>query len=303
MSQIFDALQKSEAERRGTSEALAVDELLREAESRVASRAGSRDPAAGNGVLDGGNAAESAISLQMLRHEFESLAINPVEESRLICLPGNESVAVEAFHLLGVRLRHLRKERILSKILITSSIPQEGKSVSAANLACTLARKTQQRTLLLEGDIRRPTQARIFGIRPKWGLSAWLKGEADLMDCIYKLEGLGLYILPAGEGINLAPDILQPAKMSSLISQLEAFFDPIIIDSPPMLPLADASIWKNLADGVLLVTREGVTERKKLLRGLEAIEPQKLIGAIVNSSSLEEQDGYYYRSDQSLETA
>ena len=303
MSQIFDALQKSEAERRGTSEALAVDELLREAERRVASRAESRELAAANAALDGDEAVASPIPLQMLRHEFESLKINPVEESRLICLPGNESVAVEAFHLLGVRLRHLRKERALSKILITSSIPQEGKSVSAANLACTLARKTQQRTLLLEGDIRRPTQARIFGIRPKRGLSAWLKGEADLMDCIYKLEELGLYILPAGEGSNLAPDILQPAKMSALISQLEALFDPIIIDSPPMLPLADASIWKNLADGVLLVTREGVTEKKKLLRGLEAIEPQKLIGAIVNSSNLEEQDGYYYHADQSVETA
>lgn len=326
MSQIFDALQKSEAERKGIPIAApAVDELLREAESRFVSRDDLLEQERPQDDLglnaDGGRAHEatgasvpggiegrtqkfrSGRRADRNQHEFKTLSINPGMEGRLVCVPGNESAAVEAFHLLGVRLRHLRRERPLNRLLITSTIPREGKSVAAANLACTLAGRTQQRTLLLEGDVRRPTQARIFGIRPEKGLCDWLRGETSLTECIYKLEGLDLYILPAGEGSTLAPDILEPAQITLLMSQLEGMFNIIIIDSPPMLPMADTSIWKNLADGVLLVTRQGVTEKRNLLRGLEAIEPQKLIGAIVNSSNLSDNGNYYYRATQSIDTA
>ncbi len=326
MSQIFNALQKSEAERKGIPIAApAVDELLREAESRFLSREdlleqarpqnglelnGDGSPpheATGTSVPGGieGRTGKfrSGRRADMNQYEFKTLSINPATEGRLVCVPGNESAAVEAFHLLGVRLRHLRRERLLNRLLITSTIPREGKSVAAANLACTLAGRTQQRTLLLEGDVRRPTQARIFGIHPEKGLCDWLRGGTSLTDCIYNLEGLDLYILPAGESSTLAPDVLEPAQITLLINQLEELFDTIIIDSPPMLPMADTSIWKNLADGVLLVTRQGVTEKRNLLRGLEAIEPQKLIGAIVNSSNLGDNGNYYYRAAPSTNTA
>ena len=326
MSQIFDALQKSEAERKGIAiEAPAVDELLREAESRFVSRddlqeqvrpqdgtepngdGSSAHETTGTNVpggIDGRTEAfRSGRRADKSQYEFKTVSINPATEGRLVCVPGSESAAVEAFHLLGVRLRHLRKERLLNRLLITSTIPREGKSVAAANLACTLAGRTQQRTLLLEGDVRRPTQASIFGIHPEKGLCDWLRGGTSLTDCIYNLEGLNLYILPAGESSTQAPDILEPAQITRLMNQLEGIFDTIIIDSPPMLPMADTSIWKNLADGVLLVTRQGVTEKRNLLRGLEAIEPQKLIGAIVNSSNLSDNGNYYYRATQSTDTA
>ncbi len=326
MSQIFNALQKSEAERRGDGgvASQAVSELLREAESRYNAREVSialeADSEVGVDGVPGGLLVEQAegqppsAGMAVSRERYPSqaadsffeklgtLTIHPDPEGRLVCLPGNESPAVEAFHLLGVRLRHLRKQRQLKRILITSTKPQEGKSVSAANLACTLARRAKQRTLLLEGDIRRPTQAQIFGIRPPQGLCNWLKGGVDLSECIFKLEGLDLHILPAGPEVVLAPDTLQNGNLGALLNQLDALFDVIIIDSPPMLPLADTSLWKGLADGVLLIARQGVTEKRKLARGLEAIEPGKLIGALLNSSSMEEQDGYYYRSYQGTDS-
>lgn len=78
------------------------------------------------------------------------------------------------------------------------------------------------------------------------------------------------------------------------MDRLTALFDWIIIDSPPVLPLADTSVWMRMADGIILVTRQGITEKKKLKRGLEALEPKKLIGALVNGSESAADSDYYY---------
>jgi Mrp family chromosome partitioning ATPase len=80
-----------------------------------------------------------------------------------------------------------------------------------------------------------------------------------------------------------------------MMNQLAAWFDWVIIDSPPVLPLADTSVWTNLADGILLVTRQGTTEKRQLKRGLEALDPQKLIGALMNCSENAARSDYYYR--------
>ena len=80
------------------------------------------------------------------------------------------------------------------------------------------------------------------------------------------------------------------------MDQLAANFDWIIIDSPPVLPLADTSIWMRMADGILLVTRQGTTEKKQLQKGLEALDPKKTLGALVNGATVSAYSGYYYRT-------
>ena len=80
-----------------------------------------------------------------------------------------------------------------------------------------------------------------------------------------------------------------------MMDQLTAWFDWIIIDSPPVMPLADTSVWMRLADGILLVVRQGITEKRQLERGLEALEPKKLIGAVLNGSKRRLAADYYYR--------
>jgi capsular exopolysaccharide synthesis family protein len=227
--------------------------------------------------------------------QFQSLQIAPTPQSRLVCLPDSDSPAMEAFHLLGVRLRHLRTERPLKKVLVTSTIPQEGKSLVAANLACTLALRTQQKIVLLEGDLRRPTQSKVFGIGNHPGICEWLKGEQSLRESIYRLDGAGVWMLPAGSASSNSLELLQSGKLTAMMNQLGAWFDWIIIDSPPVLPLADTSVWTNLADGILLVTRQGTTEKRQLKRGLEALDPQKLIGALMNCSESVARSDYYYR--------
>ncbi len=81
-----------------------------------------------------------------------------------------------------------------------------------------------------------------------------------------------------------------------MMSQLANYFDWIIIDSPPVLPLADTSIWMRLADGILMVVRQGTSEKQQLQRGVEALEHKKVLGALLNCSAASEYSGYYYRS-------
>jgi Mrp family chromosome partitioning ATPase len=88
--------------------------------------------------------------------------------------------------------------------------------------------------------------------------------------------------------------VLQSVKLNALMSQLADWFECIVIDSPPVLPLADTSVWMRLADGIVLVARQGITEKKQLQRGLEAIEPQKLVGALLNCSKNQAHSHYYY---------
>ena len=294
MSNIFDALRRAESESSdGKSSTLTLaTELLQAAEQKL------RDSGA---IVDPPASPESADAFEPTPSDplddLDRCPVLPVsirEDSRLVSLGKEGSLGAEKFRFLAVRLRQLRQSRPLKKVLITSSIPQEGKSTVAANLACTLARRKPQKTLLLEGDLRRPNIAAQFGLGKLPGLCEWLSGETPTIN-IYRLEGLGVWLLPAGSAPQNPLELMQSGKLSILMEQLEAWFDWIVIDSPPVLPLADTSLWSRLADGILLVTRKGTTEKQQLQRGLEAIEKSKLLGALVNSSSNASHSDYYQR--------
>jgi capsular exopolysaccharide synthesis family protein len=319
MSQIFDALQRSEAERAGSplEAPLETNDMLRRAERQIASKWESQsglDGAESVAVeeLNGGRTqpifnappfgssatgvTNSPMNDDRLRilGQFQTLQLSLSPESRLVALTEQDSPAAEAFRLLGVRLRDLGRTRSLKKVLITSTIPQEGKTTVAANLAFTLARSTQQKILLLEGDVRRPALSQMFGLQGNPGICEWLRGDYKLTSCVYYLDGPGIWIMPAGSSPQNPLEVLQSVKLNALMAQLADWFDCVVIDSPPVLPLADTSVWMRLADGIILVTRQGITEKKQLQRGLEAIEPQKLVGALLNCSKNQANSHYYY---------
>jgi capsular exopolysaccharide synthesis family protein len=285
MSRIFDALQRSETERLGVlpenALSLATD-LLQSAEREIASPAGE----ASNEVTSTGKSDLSS---------FPAVPVSLLADSRLVCLTAKDSLGSEKFRFLGVRLRQLQQSRSLKKILITSTIPEEGKSTISGNLAATLARKHKQKILLLEGDLRRPSLGQQFGLRRLPGLSEWLQGDRGPIANIYHLEGPGFWFLPAGHPPENPMELMQSGRMSELMDQLATWFDWIVIDSPPVLPLADTSVWMRLADGILLVTREGTTEKRQLMRGLQAIEQTKLLGVVLNSSRSTDHKNYYQR--------
>ena len=296
MSNIFDALQRAEAENAGNEGAgLALaTELLRSAEQKMREAGLNVEQQPRQEAFDANPSAPASAEIE----RCPELAVSIRKESRLVSVAEEGSLGAEKFRFLAVRLRQLRQSRPLKRILITSTIPQEGKSTISTNLACTLARRKNQKTLLLEGDLRRPNIANQFGIGKLPGLCEWLGGQTESIN-IYKLESLGLWVLPAGATPQNPLELMQSGKLSLLMEKLESWFDWIVIDSPPVLPLADTSLWSRLADGILLVTRKDTTEKQQLKRGLEAIEKSKLLGALVNSSANAAHADYYQRYSSS----
>jgi capsular exopolysaccharide synthesis family protein len=275
MSSIFEALQRSESERLGIPcEQLAhATDLLQAAERKAPSGA------TPFGLTDLG--------------QCQSLVVSPSRHSRLVSLTANQSQGAETFRFLGVRLRQLQQVRPIKKLLVTSTMPEEGKSMVCGNLATTLARKQRQKILLLEGDLRRPSLGPQFGLRQLPGLSEWLQDDSGGVMNVYHLEGPGFWFLPAGLPVENSVELMQSRRLSGLMEQLSACFDWIVIDSPPVLSLADTGIWMRLTDGILLVTREEKTEKRLLQRGLQMLEPSKLLGAVLNSSKNTDDTKYY----------
>jgi capsular exopolysaccharide synthesis family protein len=321
MSRIFDALQRLESERSDVDSATLPQgpELLKRAERRAVSNwdrvAAQEELKATSNVIDEDRADQSFISLPRstaeplnqpesaiteqrpdLLEEFQTLEVSLPPQSRLVCLTDRENPTAEAIRLLGVRLRDMRQTRPLKKILMTSTIPQEGKSMLSANLACALAHAYDAKVLLVEGDLRRPSLSLMFGIDKHPGIYEWLQAENDKIENIYYLKDAGVWILPAGGASSDPIEYLQSQRLRVLVDRVSALFDWIIIDSPPILPLADTSVWMRLSDGVLLVTRQGTTEKRQLLKGLDAVDRKKLIGALLNGSEASAYSGYYYSS-------
>lgn len=329
MSHIFDALQKSEAECVDSVGAIgaSVNDILARAELRVAEKSNLRPvqrnankkPYSEEGLAitrvtghaapsDGqGNAFAdltehvSAAPVPVLEQEGETLlgrckTLHPVllPKWRLVSCTDSGSAAAEAFRLLAVRLRHIRKERQLKRLLITSTVPQEGKSLTSANLACTFSARGTQRVLLLEGDVHRPSLTQTFGLSKDPGLCEFLQGHCTIEQCIYRLAEPEIWIFPAGRQPSHPTELIQSPRMPALMEQLDELFDWIVIDSPPILPMADTIILSRLTDGILLVTRRGFSEKKILERGLQALETNKLLGAVINSSRRNGHSYYYY---------
>jgi capsular exopolysaccharide synthesis family protein len=228
--------------------------------------------------------------------DFPSRDIFITPASRLVVLTEPDSLAAEKFRFLGVRLRHLRQNRQLKKILVTSSIPEEGKSLVSANLAGVLARR-KQRVLLIEGDLRRPVLVQQFGLRGLTGLGEWLRSSQQKVSNIYYLPRLNFWLLPAGHPPENPLELMQSGRLAELMRQLESLFDWIIVDSPPLLPLADTSVWGRLTDGTLLVAREGKTEKTALQEGVEILKKSDLLGIVLNScTNLNHRSYYHYYS-------
>ena len=284
MSRIFDALQRSGVEQTGVEYSDTVTMATKVFEIPELKEA-SAD------LVEDGNGALSQISLE----QFPSLDTSVVPSSRLVFLTEPESLAAEKFRFLGVRMRQMQQTRAIQKVLVTSTLPEEGKSMVSANLAGVLARRKRHRVVLIDGDLRRPVLADKFGLGEHDGLAEWLRGDAETITNLYYLTEPDLWIMPAGHPPSNPLELLQSNRLSRLMEQLSSLFDWVIIDSPPLLPLGDTSVWQRLADGTLLVVREGTTEKTMLQRGLDVLRKADLLGVVVNSSSSGNHHNYYRR--------
>ena len=219
-------------------------------------------------------------------------------ESRLVALTDPDSLGAEKFRALVTRLDDMRKQQELKSFQVTSSVINEGKTLVAGNVAITLANFSNSKTLLIEGDLHRPTLARRFGLNELRGLSHWWSSQnQDMSSFLYRLNDMPLWFLPAGKPFDRPSDIIRSARFAKAFAQLASQFEWIVVDSAPMLPIVDVNLWSKLVDGTLLVVREGLTPLNALKKGLQALDHPKLIGVVINEASESDQwnyDSQYY---------
>jgi capsular exopolysaccharide synthesis family protein len=274
MSRIFDALQRSGVEQTGIEYPDALSVASNDLE-----------------IFDLPAAPQTEVSLE----DFPSLEVCVGPASRLLFLTEPESLAAEKFRFLGVRMRQLQQNRPIKKVLVTSTMAEEGKSMVSANLAGVLARRKRHKVLLIEGDLRRPVLAKRFGLRNLEGVAEWLRGNADAVTNVYHLQSPDFWLMPAGDPPSNPLELLQSGRLATLMNQLSPMFDWIIVDSPPLLPLADTTVWQRVTEGALLVVREARAEKAALQRGLEILKKSDLLGVVLNGSSNGNHHDYYQR--------
>lgn len=209
----------------------------------------------------------------------------------------NEEVA-EEFRTLRSRLQQIQAQRSVKKVLISSALQGEGKSFVASNLAIALAKQRNRRVLLVDGDLRHPQLHTILGSPPAPGLSEYLRGRSDQWAVMQRAPQLkNLYFIPGGEWSDPSAELITNGSLVGLINRCEALFDWIILDSSPMVPVADAVSITQFCDGVLLVVRADSTpvDMARKVRG--HIRDEQWLGAVLNRvPPLEGRFSYYYSS-------
>lgn len=204
------------------------------------------------------------------------------------------SIAAEQYRSLRTRLKRAESGRVLRTIAVTSPAKGDGKSLTAANLALTMAQEFQQRVLLVDADLRRPTVHRLFGVADGPGLADVLMNAADLDQALVSLPDHHLTLLPAGAPPARPAELLGSSTMRRLLESLRTRFDRILIDVPPVAPLADLHILAPMVDGLLMIVRAGVTQKPAIERALAGLDTSKVLGLVLNEAGGQTADAYTY---------
>jgi exopolysaccharide transport family protein len=203
------------------------------------------------------------------------------------------SEAVRATRI-GLELSHVGQ--VPKVILITSSIPGEGKSAAAMLLAASSA-KSGHATVLVDCDLRYPSTSNVFG-RTQPGLSELLRGTAKLVDVIYVDPVTDTCVIPAGSIVPNPADLLMSQRMHDLITQLRDTYDYVVVDAPPLLPVIDAMALATLVDKILVVVEWGRTPRVSVSEAFKVLRPEahRIAGVVLNKVDLKELQSYRYNA-------
>lgn len=206
----------------------------------------------------------------------------------------NHRSGAERFRTLRSRLYQISATRPLRRLLLTSSLPQEGKTFVAANLAQSIIRQADRRVLLVDADLRASRLNLTLGAMNEPGLSDYLLGEASITKVLQVGEERNLCFIPGGKLVSNPSELLHSERMKFLVDKMGQIFDWVILDSPPAIAVHDASILADMCDGVLFVVRAGATEFQTAQRAAAEFPNPKLLGVILNRVDKADAYGAYY---------
>jgi capsular exopolysaccharide synthesis family protein len=210
----------------------------------------------------------------------------------------------EEFRTLRSRLYHAREKMPLKKVLVTSALPKEGKSFTASNLAQVLARQHGRRVLLIDADLRGPRLHMMLGTTSSPGLADYLQGRSDEFSIMQRGPMENLFFIPSGQEISDPAELVANGRLKLLLQRVEALFDWIIIDSPPAVPVSDASVLAKACDGVLMVVRSNATPVDMARRARQEFPDEALVGVVLNGTNMDAMPytRYYYDAYQKSST-
>jgi capsular exopolysaccharide synthesis family protein len=217
-------------------------------------------------------------------------------EKALVVHQHPTSVITESFRAVRTSILFaFPQDRPLKTILVTAAVPEEGKSFFSANLSQVFS-QLNERVILIDIDMRKPKLYKSFGLEQKNGLSNFLAGSVAMEAIIKPTLIKNLSLVTSGTIPPNPSELLSSGKIHSLLDELKTKFDRIIVDSPPILSVADASLLANMVDGVVLVLKGGSTRMEAVVKAKEKIleAKGKIIGVVVNNISPQKEDRYYY---------
>ncbi|HDL90100.1 MAG TPA: polysaccharide biosynthesis tyrosine autokinase, partial [Thermodesulforhabdus norvegica] len=181
-------------------------------------------------------------------------------------------------------------------VLVTSSLPGEGKTYTAANLALSIATERDKTVMLIDGDVAKPSISKLFGIESKKGLIDLIEGEVSFQDVVLRTDIPNLSIMPAGKLHEQSTEILASSAMKKLISEISSRYKDrvIIIDSPPLLAATQGAVLASLVGQVVMVVESDKTPQHIINEAVEKLSSCEVVGCVLNKSRKGFGMGYYY---------
>jgi protein-tyrosine kinase len=279
MSEFFKGLNKAGEKRPGYSSAHVFDPDLRPRAS-----------------LDSSSQMETMPDREALfsQTEFDLERADPKlkEVLNTKTLPG------EQIRFLRTRLSQLQRQHGYKKLLITSSVPGEGKTFISCCLAGILAQEPGKRVLLINADLRRPRTAANLGLRNETeliGLSHLLQHTGSLEEALLKSSGIDLFFLPSGKAPENPSELLASDNLERILQVSAELFDWVVIDSPPVLNIADSTRLAPLCDTVILVVHANQTPAKLVQKSIQMMGKDSICGIVMNRTKLHPTSRYYYK--------
>jgi capsular exopolysaccharide synthesis family protein len=208
---------------------------------------------------------------------------DPASEDKLVVGPNANNALVEQFRKLAATLHQMQLVRGLKTLLITSALPTDGKTLTATNIALTLSESYRRRVLLIDADLRRPALHQIFRVPNAAGLNEGLKAKGDGRLSVLKISDT-LTLLPAGRPEPDPMSGLTSARMANIIEEAATRFDWVLVDTPPIGLLADANLLSVMTDGALLVIRANQTPHASVLKAVQALGRERILGVVLNGT-------------------
>ena len=206
------------------------------------------------------------------------------------------SFEAEQYRRLRQRIEELGQSRKTQVIAITSAVASDGKTLTAANLAGALSHREGARILLIDADLRHPSIASLLGRKCQGGgIEAALEGgKAPLAAFVEPIDGGSVWLLPCEKSCQSPYELLTSARFGQLVNEARAQYDYVIVDTPPLVPVPDATLVRRVVDGYLVVVAAARTPRKLVGEALNLLPPESVLGLVFNRDE-HPLFGYYSR--------